>query len=390
MNGQDKVFLLISLQFKVMSSNTTPQNYNYKRIFLAFIGLVGFFSAALGIFDFFTNKYSFSYDIISKYNVLDLNTDLSKLDIFYNGENIKQKKESLKVVDIKVQNTGKEGIPTNFYDDNNLPGITVSNGSFAQEPEIIESNDEFLKKGFIVKYATSTITFSKSIFNPGKYLILRVFVLHKNDENPQLKSVGNIVNIKNIEIIDSTNQSKSRSIFNEIFGGASFFIIILRFIVYTILSFFLIVLAVIVSIKVSDQVNIFRRRSFAKEFKKDSKLKDNTAGEKILNEFIKGGLNNLKSIQIVLAKVRDVNSFYKDFINIELPEENKSNTAPFNIYPDKKKFNKFILDLMIEVGVLSVNKNKIILNKKMIEILDEFTEYTSKKFNPIPDYVLHK
>ena len=174
-----------------MSDNTVGKfldNYATKTI----ITLLGLVATFVTIYAFLQEKsVDLRYEIIANTNVLDFNADINKLEVSYDSTNLKKTGENLRIYTIKVVNNGEENIIKEFYDGNEPVGIKISSGKIIEQPEIIQSSNDYLKRNVkFTKNKKEDILFSKVIIESGEYFILKLLVLHHNDTIPQIKSFG--------------------------------------------------------------------------------------------------------------------------------------------------------------------------------------------------------
>jgi hypothetical protein len=71
---------------------SSTKNLSAKQLWQTAGAVVGIISAILGIYTFFFQEKNvqINYEILTNANVLDINADVSKLDITYDGNNLKK------------------------------------------------------------------------------------------------------------------------------------------------------------------------------------------------------------------------------------------------------------------------------------------------------------
>ena len=133
------------------------------------VATLGFVGAIVSLYAFFfqEKKVDLQYEIIANTNVLDINADVSKLDIIYNGISLKQKDEHLRIINLRVINRGTDNILKEYFDDNDLLGFKIMGGKVIEKPEVIETSSNYLKRNLIITLDTADrIKLSKVIIEP--------------------------------------------------------------------------------------------------------------------------------------------------------------------------------------------------------------------------------
>ncbi len=152
---------------------------------------------------FDNNSPDLDYVITSNANVLDVNENLSSLDILYEGESLKKAGKSLKIITIKVVNTGGEAILKSSYDSNDPAGFYIKDGTLAETPQLLEaSNDYLTKNALALKESSSKILFPQLIIEPEEYFHVKILVLHDANKNPMIVARGKIAGIDEINILN--------------------------------------------------------------------------------------------------------------------------------------------------------------------------------------------
>lgn len=191
------------------------KNVNLKRAATIAIAVVGFIGSVLTIYSvFFQEKKSLlEYEIISNTNVLDINANVSKLDILYNGSSLKSTHQNLRIFNVRVKNGGNENILKDFYDENDPIGIKINDGSIIELPEITSASNGYLMKNLKIRMNSSNeISFSNLIIEPNQFYILKILVLYGIKGNPSIESKGKIAGQNKIQILhlETSKEYKSR------------------------------------------------------------------------------------------------------------------------------------------------------------------------------------
>ena len=88
-------------------------------------------------------KPELRFEVVSNTSVLDVREELGKLEILYDGLDIKKSKQSLRVVVVRVVNPSETDILMDHYDERVPLGFTVSNGELLRV-ELLEASNQYL------------------------------------------------------------------------------------------------------------------------------------------------------------------------------------------------------------------------------------------------------
>lgn len=222
-------------------------NWSFVGVILALI--LGLFS----IYVFFDGENpNITFDIINEVNVFDVHKPLDELNIYFREEDIQQKNLNLRIISIKIENTGNLDILQNFYDENVVFGLQVDNGQII-ESRLVDSNSKYLMSNLNLETVNNTVEFSKLIFEENKYFIIEILVLHDKNEGPTLVPLGKIAGIEKMEVKKS--YTERQSFFDAVFSG-SLVVQMIRLPIY-LLTFFAILLFIAL---ISDQIDKRRIR----------------------------------------------------------------------------------------------------------------------------------
>lgn len=152
--------------------------------------------------------------ITSSVNVLDVDEQLSGLEILLNGINIRETNENLKLVTLKVQNSGNENITPNLYDEGCF-GVGIERGKIMDAPAFITSQSKYLAEklsNYIFYISDNKIHLPKIMLDKGDSYTIRIIILHQENTLPQIYSIGKISGQSNIEIKNDVGTENSPSI----------------------------------------------------------------------------------------------------------------------------------------------------------------------------------
>lgn len=218
---------------------------------------IGIISLILSILFFIVSSFYFNetkiqYRIINDSNLYSLHKPLESLKIMFNNEDINEKKLNLKILKIKVINTGNRDIIKDQFDNNLVWGVKFDNAKIVDKIKLIETSNSYLNKNIKIKNDFHTVEFNKLMFDVDSYFIIEVLLLHDLNIEPKLVALGKISGSKEIEIINDTENDEFYGIFS---GG----------ILLNIIRFFLYIFVFIILISL---LTLFMSNSYPKYDKK--------------------------------------------------------------------------------------------------------------------------
>ena len=139
--------------------------------------ILALFFGLFTVYVYYAEHPNITFDIVNDANVLDVHKPLSELNIYFQGEDIQQSNLNLRIISVKIENTGNVDILQNFYDENDIFGLKINNGQII-ESRLINSNSEYLMSNLNLKTVNNTLELSKPIFEENKYFIVEILILH--------------------------------------------------------------------------------------------------------------------------------------------------------------------------------------------------------------------
>ena len=235
---------------KSIKTHIDKVNWSFMGVIIAL--LFGIFA----VYTFYAEDPNITFDIVNDANVLDVHKPLSELNIYFQGEDIQQKNLNLRIISVKIENTGNVDILQNFYDENVIFGLQIDGGHII-ESRLIFSNSDYLTSNLNLKIVNNTIEFSKPILEKNKYFIVEILVLHDKDKGPTIAPLGKIAGIESIDVTKS--YTERQTFFDDVFSGSSL-IQSVRLVVYTTLALTGLVFIATVQGKIEDLMGSQRRR----------------------------------------------------------------------------------------------------------------------------------
>ena len=116
--------------------------------------------------------------MLSNTQVLSLKEDVNKLDIIYDGQNLKEQKENLILLTIKLKNEGNLNIKESDYFSKMPFGFKIIGGKIAEKPQLIDASNKFLRENILLSLDTlNNISINKVPIGEGEYFTIKVLTI---------------------------------------------------------------------------------------------------------------------------------------------------------------------------------------------------------------------
>lgn len=362
------------------------ETFTIRRLTQTLIILVGLISAVLGIYTFFfqERKFQVDYEILANTNVLDINADITKLDITYDGSSLKSNNQSLRIINLRVKNTGTESILKNYYDSKDPLGAFVEKGKVIEKPELITTSNDYIKKNLEIRFdSLGKLTFSDIILEPNEFFTIKLLILHKTNVTPILHSSGKIAGVKDIPVVNLVQQNKAENSFWEITFGGNIFAQLIRALSYTLIVILIIVGIAITTDTISDKRRKSKRIRLAKKFKLKREYDYNKMDDAVFFRFEIDGIENLRRYQNLLKDENRLNQKHNNWINKlkrNVEEEIQENdiTSRELMLNDKffsRRSEWTLINELINDGYAIKDKDKLVINQPMKRCLNMFIDF---------------
>lgn len=375
--------------------NDIKETITLRRITQTLIILVGLISAVIGIYTFFfqERKFQVDFEILANTNVLDINADITKLDIIYDGNSLKSNNQSLRIINLRVKNTGTESILKGYYDSNDPLSAYVKKGKVIEKPELVATSNDYIKKNLEIRFdSLGKLTFSDIILEPNEFFTVKLLILHKTNETPILHSAGKIAGVKDIPVVNLVQQNKAEKSFWETTFGGNIFSQLIRSLTYTLIVI-LIIVGIIGTIEaISDKKRKTKRLRLSRKFKEKREYDYNKMDDAIFSRFDNDGIESLRRYQSLLKDENRLNQKYNNWINKlkrNVEEEIQENdiTSRELLLNDKfftRRSEWTLINELINDGYAIKDKDKLVINQPMKKCLNMFIDFLKdeKYFDP--------
>lgn len=364
-------------------SNIKNLDSKFSWSFLGFlIGIAGFGYAIY--IDYNNDEYTdLSFEIISNTNVLDLNEEINDLVVNYKGENILQTNRNLKVLTVRINNTGTKHINNFDYDQGQNWGFKIKNGNIVNNPELISASNAYLKESILnIKADTlGKVIFPKIIIESGENFVVKVLTISSISENPTIQPFGKIAGINKFNVYETELESKELNFWQKLLVG--------NFLVHFVRFFFYLIVIIIFSVsfgltmsKISDSFQAYKDKKKIDKYRKNTSLEIDKNLDKVFEIFIKYKKPFLLKAQTVLSKkeillrLLKLNSIQQEKLQIvrdESPELFEPYSREFireasSVYP----LNDFVISRLKKYEVIEEKDDDVEIDENFVKALNDF------------------
>ncbi len=219
--------------------------------------IVTIVSLSLAIYQFIHIKRPYiTLEIVNETDILDVHKPLKDLSVLFQGKDIQASNLNLRILTIRLINSGDLDILPNFYDQEDIWGIEIENGKIV-EVKLADSNDDYLRSKLSPElFEPSKVRFKKIIFEKDKYFSLDILVLHSKGQPPGIHVIGKIAGIDTINPAPTWREKQKKTFWKELLEG-SVLVHAVRFFLYFVAFFVTVGLGIILP---TEAVNSWRRK----------------------------------------------------------------------------------------------------------------------------------
>jgi hypothetical protein len=150
-----------------MSLTTTVWRVLTSRELNLLIGIAGVLIGIYGIW-FYHPRPALVFDTLSDTKVLDVHAPLGKLDIVYGGESLKATNRELRLIVIRISNSGSADIGKGSFDADNPLGLRVSSGTVLEPPTLSASTEYLRRNARLLSSGADSVFFKPVILESGE------------------------------------------------------------------------------------------------------------------------------------------------------------------------------------------------------------------------------
>lgn len=256
--------------------------------FLGFVisvafGVVGIYTAFI-----YQRKPDLIVQRLSQDPVYNLKENISKLDILFDGEDIRKNSQTLTLLTLRVRNNGNSDIVPSSFDQNFLPQIGIGNCKVIKA-EISAASNEYLRQAAKIDSADGSVyNMQPVIIEPSEYFDIKALLLHGMSEVPHVTVKGKIAGAPHISLLEKSEQKNQLGFWPQTFGG-DFLVQSSRVFVYFLGTLFFVIFTFWLYDNIKRWRETNRRRGIIKRFKLGSGIDFSKADLELLEKYVECG-----------------------------------------------------------------------------------------------------
>lgn len=246
--------------------------------------------------------------VVSNANVYDIHANVGNLEIFYAGENLRKSKQTLRLISVRLVNSGPTNITKNDYDDADPLGFEVHQGRILETPAFRGSNTYLQRNLATTLTSDNRVSIKPIILESGEFIEAQVLVLSPEGAVPTIEPYGKVAGVKKINVTLPDDIRTDRPFWDRITEADSLWIQFVRGPLYGLFALFLIALIVGLGALITTPFTMLRehrdqglREENINKFRKDCTPTDRQ--EELLNIYQTGGHKAIQHLQSTLLKI---------------------------------------------------------------------------------------
>lgn len=162
--------------------------------------LVGVVSLVFAYIAVVEKRPRVAFTIVNEANVLDVHQSMQDLSITFRGEDLQNRNLNLRILTIRLENTGDVDILQGQYDQTEPWGFAITNGRLV-EVRVKGSNSDYLRHAIRPALRDNVAYLAKTILERGRYVSLEALVIHSKGSDPTVHPFGKIAGIDKLEVL---------------------------------------------------------------------------------------------------------------------------------------------------------------------------------------------
>lgn len=310
------------------------------------------FVVSIYMWFFYRKAPNYKYEIVSHTTVLAENAEVPYIKILVDSVDIHHTENNISIVEIKVLNSGKASLRRDDYDFSDF-GLNITNGHLLGEPKFSSASTNHIVYCLATHNFRNTGSFINMPILPldsKDYYLLKLAVLHKNNERVRFEPIGKIIGQKEIEVEDAIRLNEP---FLSRLLDENIWMHLLRFLLYFLVLFG----GITVCVSLDDRIRKDKKkRQFSKVIKSENIDND------VVNTYLKLGERQYESlIQILNVSEKELYKKYMSSLNFTKSDKNKTNLEQWMFHKERATTIKYMLQnkyLYLTGEQISVNKRK--------------------------------
>lgn len=270
--------------------------------------LIGLTVGALSIYAMFIyqREPQLTLDVFANTPVLDVREQIADLDILYEGENIAESGEALRILNIRFSNEGNLDLLKDRFDSIDRIGFRITGGRIVQRPELLNASNTYLSDSLRIQLIDeNTVRVDPIILESDEHFSVKVLLIAGAGDVPSIEPLGKIGGQKSIAVTQSYVKASDEPFLAEAFGGDPI-IHGARLLAYVAAGIVMIVAAVAVSDFYSSTTNKIKWRSRVKSFLDQFEGRPSLKSEFVLGLYKSEGLSPIAQLNFLLENPKEL------------------------------------------------------------------------------------
>jgi hypothetical protein len=159
------------------------------------------------------------FEILANSSVLSVPDALPNLEVLYDGKKLESEGKTIRLITIRIRNTGDRSIRNDDYDPRSPLGFRLSSGTLVNSSITSASNDYLREHCTIEKTAPTSAVFSPVFLEPESYFDVRLLVIAGVSETPDVIPTGKILDVAKATVKETYREVAEQSFYQRTFAG---------------------------------------------------------------------------------------------------------------------------------------------------------------------------
>jgi hypothetical protein len=330
--------------------------------------------------EFFKNRSpQLEFEIVSNTPVLTTREDVARLKILYEDVDIRQTRQALSVVSIRVRNTGDADILNASYDERAPVGVDVVRGTIL-EPRIIDASNEYLRANARCQPSgTNSLDFVPVILERREFYLVKFLVLHQDSTLFQVRPRGKVAGVRQITVTDFSGAEQSPGFVALVIGG-TVGVQVMRLCAYSVAFLVLLVGIVGAASAIGTWWSRGRRRRTVRRFRASYKGLDSTS-ERLFETYTNDGPDALATMARALRRDPSLRRAARELARMTATPELRAQHKERDILIDAMDARHLYVthwsnpQRLLDVGLIRREGDALVVNATLKKVLDDFAEF---------------
>jgi len=340
--------------------------------------IVGILFGAAGLYValLYERRPHLTLDVFSNAAILDVKEELGGLEILFNGVDIQESNQTLRILLVRIVNDGQVDLTLDSFDGRDLPGFEVAPGQIVQPPDVAEASNAYLRENVQIRQVSpSVIRLSPVIIERGQHITVKVLLLVPKDTVPQIQPVGKVAGVTSIPVSASFARAATPPFLARAFSG-DIGVHLARLLAYAFVGVVLLIAGLVVGTPASDLLARRKRYGVVRQYLKGLSFEPHQAIRQLLDLYVSEG----DTVLYLIANVsQDPRFLSRKSVSQKGAPIVEGATAVYTdtvfLAPD---FSSLTRSLEL-AGVVEKRSPGHVLTREVTTFLPDFTKYLKSK-----------